>query len=243
MNTVIIRGQKFYWTTNPTEGLWDIEVGYVTSEDIYIVKLTSNLRGKKYKYYKLNELYSKEAEIIHKLREFGFIDKGMYAKIIDYIEYLRVCDTEVVELEGSLSKYLLNEDIEAEANRAYEVVKEYVQDNAEFFPTRSSNKYEDGESQGVIFDDEANIKKYGAQTIVIHKAPLLVLLKEEFDLMSKSKHNAIFEEWIRQDILFRNKTVKENRYQCKDLVLKDGMTGKSRKDGYVLKWKSSDEIL
>lgn len=57
----------------------------------------------------------------------------MYAKIIDYIEYLRVCDTEVVELEGSLSKYLLNEDIEAEANRAYEVVKEYVQDNAEFF--------------------------------------------------------------------------------------------------------------
>ena len=167
----------------------------------------------------------------------------MYAKIIDYIEYLRVCDTEVVELEGSLSKYLLNEDIEAEANRAYEVVKEYVQDNAEFFPTRSSNKYEDGESQGVIFDDEANIKKYGAQTIVIHKAPLVALLKEEFDLMSKSKHNAIFEEWIRQDILFRNKTVKENRYQCKDLVLKDGMTGKSRKDGYVLKWKSSDEIL
>lgn len=112
-----------------------------------------------------------------------------------------------------------------------------------FFPTRSSNKYEDGESQGVIFDDEANIKKYGAQTIVIHKAPLVALLKEEFDLMSKSKHNAIFEEWIRQDILFRNKTVKENRYQCKDLVLKDGMTGKSRKDGYVLKWKSSDEIL
>ena len=243
MNAVIIRGQRFYWTTNPTEGLWDIEVGYVTSEDTYIVKLTSTLRGRKYKYYKLNELYTKEAEIIHKLREFGYMDKGLYAKVIDYIEYIRVSDIEVIDLDGTLSKYLLNEDIEAEANRAYEVLYEYVADNEQAFPTRSSNLYEDGQSQGVIFDDPANIKKYNGQALVIHKKYLDGIFVNEVGIIGKGRHQAILEEWCRQGVLFPTETGKEKRYQKKDLVLKDGMTGKSRKDGYVLKWKSSDEIL
>ena len=241
MNAVIIRGQKFFWTTNPTEGLWDIEVGYVISEDIYIVKLTSTLRGRKYKYYKLNELYTKEAEVIHKLREFGFIDKGMYAKIIDYIEYLRVCDTEVVELEGSLSKYLLNEDIEAEATRAYEVLQEYVNDNIDVFPTRTSNLYEEGQSQGVVFDDPTNIKKYNGQALVIHKKYLDGVFINELDIIGKARHQAILEEWCRQGLLFPTETGKEKRYQRKDLVLKEGMTGKARKDGYVIRWSNLDE--
>lgn len=240
---VLIKGQKFWFTENPTEGLWEIEIGYVTSDDTYIVKLTSALRGKKYKYYKLNELYTKEAEITHQLRAFGYIDKGMYAKIIDYIEYIRVLDQDVVDLDGTINKYLFDEDIQDESTRAYEVVKVYVEDNIELFPTRSSNAYKDGESQGVIFDDETNIKKYGKQTIVIHKAPLVNILKEEFDLMSKSKHNAIFEEWIRQGVLFPTETGKVKRYQRKDLVPRDGMTGRHRVDGYVLAWGISNEDI
>lgn len=240
---VIIKGQKFWATANPTGGLWEIEVGYITSEDTYIVKLTSTLRGKKYKYYKLNELYTKEAEITHQLRAFGYMDKGMYAKIIDYVEYIRVVDEEVIDLDGTINKYLFNEDIQDEATRAYEVIKEYVQDDLDLFPTRSSNQYEVGESYGVILDDEANIKKYGVQTIAIHKTPLINILKEEFDLMTKAKHNAIFEEWIRQGILFPTETGKVKRYQRKDLVPKDGMTGRHRVDGYVLAWGISNENL
>ncbi len=232
---------EVFSTSNPTEGLWDIEVGYVISEDIYIVKLTSALRGKRYKYYKLNELYSKEAEIIHKLREFGYMDKGLYAKVIDYIEYIRVSDTEVVELDGTLSKYLLNEDIEAEAIRAYEVLVEYVKDNEQVFPTRSSNLYEDGQSQGVIFDDETNIKKYNGQTLVIHKKYLDEIFVNDLGIIGKGRHQAILEEWCRQGVLFPTETGKEKRYQRKDLVLKEGMTGKARKDGYVIRWGNLDE--
>lgn len=238
---VVVRGQKFIWTTNPTEGLWDIEVGYVTNDDTYIVKLTSTLRGRKYKYYKINELYTKESEITHQLRAFGFLDKGMYAKIIDYIEYIRVSDTQVIDLDGTLSKYLLNEDIEAEANRAYEVLQEYVENNIDAFPKRTTNGYEDGQSQGAILDDENNIKKYNGQTLVIHKQYLDRVFINELSIIGKVRHQAILEEWCRQGLLFPTETGKEKRYQRKDLVLRDGMTGKARKDGYVLKWGSMDE--
>ncbi|MDA3733943.1 hypothetical protein PBV87_20935 [Niameybacter massiliensis] len=237
----IIRGQKFFSTSNPTEGLWDIEVGYVISEDIYIVKLTSTLRGRKYKYYKLNELYTKEAEVIHQLRAFGYMDKGLYAKVIDYIEYIRVCDTEVIDLDGTLDKYLRNEDIEAEANRAYEVLQEYVENNIDAFPKRTTNGYEDGKSQGVIFDDEKNIKKYDGRVLVIHKQYLDGIFVNELGIIGKGRHQAILEEWCRQERLFPTETGKEKRYQKKDLVLKDGMTGKGRKDGYVIRWSNLDE--
>lgn len=241
INAITIRGQKFYWTTNPTEGLWDIEVGYVTSEDIYIVKLTSNLRGKKYKYVKLNELYTREAEIIHQLRAFGYMDKGLYAKVIDYIEYIRVADTEVIDLDGTLDKYLRNEDIEAEATRAYEVLKEYVNDNIDAFPKRTTNGYEDGQSQGAILDDENNIKKYDGQVLVIHKKYLDGIFVNDLGIIGKGRHQAILEEWCRQGLLFPTETGKEKRYQRKDLVLRDGMTGKARKDGYVIRWSNLDE--
>lgn len=241
MQAIVIRGQKFFYTENPTNGLWEIEVGYVLTEDTYIVKLTSTLRGKKYKYYKLNELYTKEAEITNQLRAFGFIDKGMYAKIIDYIEYLRVCDEEVIDLDGKLDKYLRNEDIEAEAIRAYEVLLEYVKDNKQLFPTRTSNLYEDGESQGVIFDDENNIRKYNGQTVFIHKRYLDGIFVNELEIIGKGRHKGILEEWSRQGILYPTETGKEKRYQRKDLSLKDGMTGKARKDGYVIRWHNEYE--
>lgn len=237
----MIKGQKFFCITNPTEGLWEIEVGYVTNDDNYILKLTSTLRKKKYKYFKLNELYTKELEITHQLREFGYMSKGMYANIIDYVEYIVVADEEVIDLDGTLNKYLLNEDIEAEAIRVYEFIKEYVEDNTEVFPTRSSNQYEYGESQGIIFDDEANIKKYNGQTLVIHKKYLDGILINELGIIGKGRHQAILEEWYRQGILLPTETGKEKRYQRKDLVLKDSMKGKDRKDGYVLRWENFNE--
>lgn len=215
--------------------VWDVNVIQVQEEEVYIVELRWKKSGSSVRYFKVNDFRTKPKEVDYVLNEIGYFDVGMYGEVLKYIKELILSD-EIERVEGQVSDYIECKNSRNMAQKVYQGIKAYVQNNQELFPLRSHNSYQKGKSKGVILDREKDLKGYGEKVLVIHSVEFKDILKQLFDENIVFHKNQILREWEHEGILIKKRM---GGYTAK-IAYTDETKNEDREHGYFLRFKDNN---